>query len=57
MNKQKLIMALLLGLTTYNASASPVNRAEAERIAKSFMQKGRNAVVPFRLGMLGMSLF
>lgn len=49
MNKQKLFMALLLGLTTYNASASPVNRAEAERIAKSFMQKGRNAVVPFRL--------
>lgn len=49
MNKQKLFMALLLGLTTYNASASPVNRAEAERIAKSFMQKGHNSVAPFRL--------
>ena len=42
-------MALLLGLTTYNASASPVDQVEAERIAKSFMQKGRNNVASFRL--------
>lgn len=49
MNKQKLFAALLLGLTVHNVSAAPIDRAQAERIARNFVQKGRNAVAPFRL--------
>lgn len=50
MNKQKLLTALLLGLTTGNASALPVDRQQAERIAEAFMQKGRShRAAPLRL--------